>query len=291
MRLRIALGLFQLLFLASPAFAQITDDLGSDNQVNQYGHIFGYLAAAVGAVVVILVTMHVIKGIRAEHSRGKKRVNFQEEILDKAPKKKPDALLMGERVPDWKIDNRRKATKSALEFISSDDKRFDRRHLVVVSNLAIKSVRSAVEARSSKKLDKLLTASCLAKVKAEIKGLREEGKIHNLSKLEVTDVEIVHLEAPEGKLNHTFIALITAKSKDYFQDEKTGEVLRGDKKTYVYQEFFCFKRFKAGWLLDRIRPSEDMDRVLAQKLVLDPADMDEFSKDVDPALLREFVTK
>ena len=102
---------------------------------------------------------------------------------------------------------------------------------------------------------------------------------------------MVHFEAAGPIANHTFTALVMASSRDFFKDDKSGEVLRGDKKLYEYQEFWRFRRSKDMWLAERIRPSGDMDMVLEPKNVLSKADLDKFTKTAEPELLREFTAK
>jgi hypothetical protein len=284
--------LVQLLLFASPALGALGSDLDSDNQVKQYGSIFGYSCGAAALLAVVLVGYHMIKGMKAEHTRGKRPSVFREQILDESPKKKkPEVLYLGEKVPEWKIDGRRKATKAALKFLARSDELFSFNRLTEVADEAFRLVKDSLETRSSKQIEKRVTADCLDNLRAEIKKLRAEGRLHIYGKLEVLGVEIVHVEAPAGKKNHTFTALVSAKSKDYFKDAESGEVLRGDKKFYLYQEFWCFRRVKERWLVDRIRSSGDMDRVIEVKNVLTQADLDKFAKNANPEHLREFVAK
>ena len=294
MRFLTALALLVVLLLASPAVAQKKEqDLSSDGQVNHYGGIFGYLAAAVCAIVILLVGYHMLKGMKAEAARGKKSLEFTDKILNEENKKKKQEaiLFLGEKVPDWKLDNRLKATRAALKFLSCTDHWFGKKHLVKIADEAFRTLKASLEAQSAKKLEPLLTAECLEMVKTQIKDLRKNGRLRIFGQVEVTGVEIVHIEAPVGKNKHTVIALITAISKDYFKDVESGVILRGDKKTYTYQEFWCFRRGKERWLAERIRPADDMDRVLNEKIVLAKTDLDEFAKDAEPELLREFVAK
>jgi hypothetical protein len=77
-------------------------------------------------------------------------------------------------------------------------------------------------------------------------------------------------------------------SRNFYKDEKTGEVLRGDKKLYETQEFWQFRRAKDFWLVERIREAGDMDVVLERKNVLTPKNLAAFSKKADEDHLREF---
>jgi hypothetical protein len=240
--------------------------------------------------VVLLGGIYIFKGMLAEVQRGKRSGIFREEILDDAPKQKR-VLYLGEKVPDWKLANREKANAAALKFLARTDDWFDAKYLAKIAGSAFRAVKAAVEGRATKKIQDRVTAECLDELKAEVKKLHKRGEIHAYSPVEVTEILVVHFEAPANAAKHTFTALVSARSRDYFRDDQSGEVLRGDKKLYAYQEFWQFRRTKARWVLERIRPSADMDTVLHAKNVMAQADLDRFAKTADEELLREFVGK
>jgi hypothetical protein len=289
MKMRRLIPIALLLLLATPAFALMGEDMDSEHQTQQYGHVLGGVLIGAAALVLLVGGYIVLKGIRAEHERGKKRSAFREEILDKKPMKEPEKYI-GEKVPEWKIDNRQKATIAVLDFLAEHDKYFGRKKMTIAALNAFGKVKSAIESRSTREIERLVMPDYLQEVHSEIKKLRKQGKIHVFGRMEVSSVVFIHVAAPDGKKNHTFVALITAKSKDYLKDEESGQVVRGDKKLYGYQEFWCFRRSKQGWLVERVRPTGDMDRILGDKNVLSPADLKQFSKEADDdAYLREFV--
>jgi predicted lipid-binding transport protein (Tim44 family) len=291
MRLLIALALLTLVLMAAPARAQLREAGDSTSQTQAYGTFFGYVCGAIGLIGLIYGGVHVIKGMQEEARRGKTTGVLREQILDDHKKKEKRELYLGEKVPDWKAGNRREATEAALRILSRADKRFTLKHLTDVANEVFLAVKAALEVRSWKAIKERVTADCLDKLKAEMKRLHDEGVKHVFSPVEITEIDIVHLEAPADKENHTFAALISAQSRDYYADEKTGKVMRGDKKTYQYQEFWCFRRAGKAWLLDRIRSSSDMDYILNAKNVLTQADLDALAKKIDEKHVREFVAK
>lgn len=286
----IAVRLLALLLFASPAFAGGLDDLGSEQQASQYGHVLGFSCGGALLLGVILMIYLLVKGAKAESDRGKKRSAFREEILDdKTQKKKPQVLYLGEKVPDWKIDGRKKATKAALIFLTVGDDWFERKYLTNVVFETVGLVKTAIESRSTKKVKKLLTPGCRDELTIEVTALLKKKRLRVFGEVEVTNVDIIHIAVPATRKDHTFTALVSLRSKDYIKrDDESNEVLKGDKKAYVYQEFWTFHRSNERWVLDSIRPSGDMDRVLAPKNVLSPKKWAEFKKDADPELLREF---
>jgi hypothetical protein len=293
MRLFAAL-LVLLAVSASPALAQGgLDDMGSEQQTQGYGALFGVVCALGAGIVIILVIYAVIKGMAAESSRGKK-VKVFTDILDEddiKKKRKEIPLYLGEKVPDWKIKNRLAATKAALKHLGKNDDWWDPKLMAEFAREAFFTVKDGITARATKKMERRVSEKALEGIRAEVQKLKKKGELHILDKLEVTEVQMVHFECPAGKTNHTFTALISAVSRDFFKDEKSGELLRGDKKLYEYQEFWRFRRTKDMWMVERIRAAGDMDMVLEPKNVMTQAELDKFTKTAEPEYLREFTGK
>lgn len=285
------LALLCALGTALPALAQMGDELDSTHQTEGYGRMFAFVGGAIAALVMILVAYHVIKGMIAESQRGKKTGWLIEETLEDLPKKDvgPERYL-GEKVPDWKIANRTAATLAALKYLSATDKMFKTKNMSSVAEEGFRLIKAAIEKRTTKKVEACVSPKCLEELKEEVRKLGKRKEQRLFGKIEVLGIEIVHVEAPASKKNHTFTALISARSRDFIMSD-AGKLLRGDKKVYTYQEFWRFRRSGGGWIVDRIRPSGDMDRVLEAKNVLAAADLQQFAQETDEVHLREFVAK
>jgi|SRR5262245_38274908 len=284
-----ALALLVLLLTAAPALANL-DDLDSSTQTQGYGRIFGYVCASAAVVTILILAAHMIRGMAEEGRRGKKFSHMPEEVLDKKPPKKEE-LYLGEKVPDWKTSNRHAATMAALEFLARKDKWYRPKQLAGVADQAFRKVKEAIELRLSKKIEDRVTASCLEELRAQMQDLRKDGELRLFGKLDIFDIQLVHMDTGGAKEKHTFTALLSVRSRDFIQDDKTGELLRGDRKTYLYQEFMRFRRSPERWLVERVRPSGDMDMILDAKNVMTKADLDKLAKEVEEELLREFVAK
>jgi hypothetical protein len=268
------------LTLLTPVFAQ--EDRGSRRPYVVYG------GCGCCTPLGIWFLWWIIRGSWREFERGHKQGPTMEEVLDDIPKKK-QVMFKGDKVPDWRTAARQKATKAALKFLSYTDNWFEKKYIADVADEAFRLIKEAIEGRSLKGIDRRVTPECLEDLRNEIKKIKREHELHIFGRVEVTDVDVLHLEAPTGKENHTFTALISAKSKDFYEDDETGELVRGDKKTYAYQEFWSFRRSKERWLVELIRPSSDLDAVLDAKNVLAKIDLEEFAKDTDPEHVKEFV--
>jgi|GEM_PF-3881646 len=225
-----------------------------------------------------------------EYLRGQKQEKTMEEVVRDAPRKQ-QVMFKGEKVPDWRIAARQRATKAILKFLSYTDNWFEKKYVADVADEAFRLIKEAIEAGSIQGIERRVTPGCLEEVRNEIKKLRKAREIHVFDKIQVTDVDVLHVEAPTGKENHTFTALISARSRDYYEDEETGEAVRGDKKMYAYQEFWTFRRSEKRWLVELIRPTTDLDFVLEEKNVLATIDLEEFAKEADPEFMKEVISR
>jgi predicted lipid-binding transport protein (Tim44 family) len=226
----------------------------------------------------------------SEASRGRQREKDFEDLVKEEPRKQ-QVMFKGEKIPDWRITARVKATKAILKFLSYTDNWFERKYVADVADEAFRLVKGATEDRTIQGIERRVTPEYLEELRTEIKRLRKERERHVFGRVEVTDVDIIQVEAPPGKENHTFTALISAKSKDFVEDDETEELVRGDRRTYAYQEIWTFRRSEKRWLVELIRPTTDLDAVLGAKNVLARIDREEFAKDADPEYMNEVVAR
>lgn len=280
-RTRIVLTVAVALLGATPAWA-------GEGGVLQF--VCGLIICLGVLGVFVGIPVLVFRGFLSEMARGRKTGLSDEEILESLPKKR-QVMFKGEKVPDWRIAARSKATKAILKFLSYTDNWFEHKYVSDVADEAFRLVKESIEAGSVKGIERRVTADLLEELRNEVKKLRRDQEVHVFDRIQVTDVIVLHVEAPTGKERHSFTALISAKSKDFVEDEETGEVLRGDNTTYAYQEFWTFRRSEKRWLVELIRPSGDLDSVLEAKNVMAPIDLEEFAKDAEPEFLNEVVAR
>jgi len=239
------------------------------------------------SIFIIWFFFWAINKFRGEFDRGQKTHQTEEEALDDLPKKKKRVMFKGEKVPDWKIAGRVKATRAVLKFLSYTDNWFDPKYVADVAEEGFRLVKEAIEARSGKGIERRVTPDCLEDLKAEVQELRRKHEVHVFDRIEVTDVRPVQVEAPAGKEQHTFTVLISAKSRDFFEDDEDGELTRGDHLVYAYQEFWTFRRSEKRWLVELIRPNVDVDNVLEGKNVMAAVEFAEFAETAEDDVKKE----
>ena len=289
MRLKVALIVSLLLIPTAAALAQ--DDEEFDDRGSRGARLVGIVVGSACCFSVsTAIAWYFFGTFLQEWQRGRPREESLEEQVKKAPRKQ-QVMFKGEKVPDWKIAARVKATRAILKFLSYTDNWFERQYVCDVADEAFCEVKRALEERSIQRIDRRVTPDCLEELRTQIKKLRKDREVRVFGRVQVTDVDIVHVEAPPGKENHTFTALVTARSKDFVEDEESGELLHGDRRTYAYEEFYTFRRTEKRWVVELIRPTTDVDLILEAKNVLARIDLEEFAKEADPDHLREVVAR
>ena len=252
------------------------------------GSICGVLAAIVVLIVLVVTVIKLIQMF--QYTKREVTHSMRRDLGVPDPdgprrRRKVEVVFRGEKVPEWKIAPRAKATKNVLKFLSERDQWFERKYLTEVAEEAVIVVREATERRSVERVADRLTSEYRDEFGAVVKRLRQEHERHVFEKVVISDVQIVHVEASGEKADHTYTALVDVKSRDYFEDDETGKLVRGDHKVYTCQEFWTFRRSSERWLVELVRPSADLDAVLEAKTVLTAADLATFKADASPATL------
>ncbi len=212
------------------------------------------------------------------------------EVIDDRPKKQ-DVVYKSEKVPEWKILPRDKATRRLLKYMSAQDKWFERKYLCEILEDVYVRLREATERRSVKSVETDLTQEHADELHAQLKAMKKKRQRRIFGKVKVIDINILQIEATGPKDKHTVTALVTAQSKDYVEDDETGKAVEGKKKTYYFQEFWTLRRGAKRWLVELIRPPGDADSVLEAKNVLSKADYDGLKAEAESGVLEHVVAR
>jgi len=117
--------------------------------------------------------------------------------------------------------------------------------------------------RSMEGIDSLLTMEMSEYFKSEFERMRQRGQLNRLENIAVRKVELAEAWQEAGK---DYVTVhFTANLLDYTVDDKTGQVVQGDKLNPVkFQEFWTFCRDVGGgsrWQLSAInQPGESLTR-------------------------------
>ena len=205
-------------------------DAGSSSEESMIAWLFGSFAAVIFAPFAFLVFLALRGGKKLDHIIGRSRIAARAKIVLKS-----------------------------LESISRYDMSMMPETLRQVTESTFRQLQSCWEARSYSPMEPLLMPDLYAQHCAQIQGLVRNHEVNLIADLSVESVDIVHLRYTNDPDQREFTALITAAARDYYQDDRTGKFLRGDKKPERFQEFWTFQLQKGSWLLREIEQTGESD--------------------------------
>ncbi len=139
------------------------------------------------------------------------------------------------------IELKRKTTETLIQKIAEKDKSFDLNYLKKrVSEVFIKT-QLCWQNRNYAPVENDLTKNLYIQHTSQIEIMKNNHEINMMEDLEIISVDIVSVYYTVKENDRRFTALITAKAKDYYIDETTGEFLRGNNEPQVFQELWTFR--------------------------------------------------
>ena len=114
-------------------------------------------------------------------------------------------------------------------------------------------------ARNYAPMQPLLMADLYARHSSQLAGMKRNHEINVIGNLQVLRIDLVHVRYMNKPDQSECTALITAKARDYYKDDRTGAILRGDSTDATFQEFWTFQRQGSGWMLREIEQTRESD--------------------------------
>jgi predicted lipid-binding transport protein (Tim44 family) len=150
-------------------------------------------------------------------------------------------------------------TLKLLEFIAKVDPAFTPAELEKVAESTFVQLQKCWQARRYEPMKPLLMPDLYADHCAQLAGMIRNHEINVISGLEVKRIDIVNVRYTHNLDGREFAALITARAKDYYIDDRSREFLRGDDSLATFQEFWTFQLVDGSWRLREIEQSRESD--------------------------------
>lgn len=171
--------------------------------------------------------------------------------------------------PRTTIEAKVSKTRKLLEFIARVDDAFGEEKLRQQATATFLKLQECWQAREYTPMQALLMPDLFRTHSAQLEGMRRHHEINILQGLHVNEVDIVNVRYPRKAEQREFTALISARARDYYVDDRTRSVLRGDEAAAAFQEFWTFQWQGGRWLLREIEQTRESD-VLTQENFFEP---------------------
>ena len=152
-------------------------------------------------------------------------------------------------------------TSKLLEFIAKVDPTFKQEALQQRATETFVKLQECWQAREYGPMQALLMPDLYVAHCAQLQGLRRHHEINIIEGLQVQRVDIVNVCYTQQENQREFTALITARARDYYVDDRDNHTLRGDDEPAQFQEFWTFQRQDGAWLLREIEQTRESDKL------------------------------
>jgi predicted lipid-binding transport protein (Tim44 family)/uncharacterized membrane protein YgcG len=193
--------------------------------------IFGFIGICVALVFV--------KVIVASPNKGDENLDFSYSPSQVAPKAEK--------------------TRQLLEFIARQDPSFTLAALEQVTRTTFLRLQVCWQARDYGPMKPLMMPDLYAEHVAQIAGMVRNHEIDIIEGVAIDRVDLVNVRYTEKPDQREFTALISARARDYYVDDRTRAFLRGDEAPAKFQEFWTFQWQGDAWLLRQIEQTRESD--------------------------------
>ncbi len=159
------------------------------------------------------------------------------------------------------ITRKSSKTLQLLQFIAKVDPPYTPEALVVVAKTAFLQLQHCWQERRYEPMKALLMPDLYAAHCGQINGLVRNHEINLIEGVAIEAIDLVNVRYPHAENAREFTALITARARDYYLDDRTQAFLRGDQEPARFQEFWTFQRQNGQWLLREIEQTRESEKL------------------------------
>jgi predicted lipid-binding transport protein (Tim44 family) len=150
-------------------------------------------------------------------------------------------------------------TEKLLQFLARQDASMQPSALHDLARQTFITLQQCWQAREYAPMEPLMMTDLYRQHCAQIAGMKRNHEINVIANLQVVRIDLVHVRYMHRPEQNEFTALITARARDYYTDDRTGRFLRGDGANATFQEFWTFQRQGNGWKLREIEQTRESD--------------------------------
>ncbi|MBN2018893.1 MAG: TIM44-like domain-containing protein [Sedimentisphaerales bacterium] len=157
------------------------------------------------------------------------------------------------------IERKSGKTLKLLEFLSRQDPTIAPEALRKQAEITFLKLQECWQARNYEPMKALMMPDIYRNHCVQLQGMIRNREINVIADLHIDCIDLVNVRYTFKENQREFTALITAKARDYYIDDRKNAFLRGDGKIEQFQEFWTFQYFDKTWLLREIEQTRESD--------------------------------
>src|SRR5439155_7427903 len=158
-------------------------------------------------------------------------------------------------------------TKKLLDFLARQDSTMAVDKLQETARSTFGKLQECWQARDYAPMKPLLMPDLYAEHCSQLAGMKRNHEINMIADLAVDSVDIINVRYTHKADQREFTALISARARDYYVDDRDQSFLRGDRTAARFQEFWTFQLQNGAWLLREVEQSRESDKLKEENFV------------------------
>jgi len=169
--------------------------------------------------------------------------------------------------PISKVQKKSEKTRKLIDFISKNDQTISHDVFKKTANDTFLKLQECWQTRYYEPMKSLMVRDLYQEHLQQINSMVRNHEINIMEGLKIDFVEIVMIRYYEKNEKREFTALIQARMKDYYIDDRTKEFIRGDDEAVKFQEFWTFQYDGKNWILRQIEQTKESDALTENNFV------------------------
>lgn len=157
------------------------------------------------------------------------------------------------------VASKSEKTRKLLEFLARQDQAVAPEALKKQAETTFLKLQQCWQARDYGPMVSLMMPDLYDQHRRQIDGMVRNHEINIIENVRVDRLDIVNIRYTFKEEQREFTALITATARDYYVDDRSRQLIRGDKTAAQFQEFWTFQRLNKNWLLREIEQTRESD--------------------------------
>ncbi|HSV14054.1 MAG TPA: TIM44-like domain-containing protein, partial [Tepidisphaeraceae bacterium] len=150
-------------------------------------------------------------------------------------------------------------TRQLLATLAATDPSMDPGKLVQLARDTFVKLQQCWESREYGPMQPLMMPDLYRQHVEQLDGMKRNHEINRIDNLQVDAIDVVNVRYTYKENTREFTALISARARDFYVDDRNNHFLRGDAQPARFQEFWTFHRQDGQWLLREVEQSRESD--------------------------------
>lgn len=159
--------------------------------------------------------------------------------------------------PGRDIARKANPTTKLAEGLSAQDPLFAPETLRETARSTFRQLQSCWQARDYGPMRTLMMPDLLLNHVKQIESMKRRHEINVISGIDIQAIHIVNVRFTTKPDEREFTALIAARARDYYVDDRTNAFRRGDRTPSPFQEFWTFQQSSGVWRLRDIEQARE----------------------------------